>query len=39
MPEAILLKDVEALRRWRPGGAMPALLACSCQRGRCHICN
>ena len=22
-----------------PGGATPALLACSCPRGRCHICN
>ena len=30
---------VEALRRWRPGGPMPAPLACSCPRGRCHICN
>jgi hypothetical protein len=30
---------VEALRGWRPGGARPALFACSCLRGRCHICN
>jgi hypothetical protein len=30
---------VQALRRWRPGGAKPALLACSCARGRCRICN
>ena len=29
----------EPLRGWRPGGATPALLACSCPRGRCHICN
>jgi hypothetical protein len=30
---------IEPLRRWRPGGAAPSLLACSCRRGRCHICN
>ena len=30
---------VEQLRRWRPGGATPALVACSCPHGRCHICN
>jgi hypothetical protein len=30
---------VEPLRRWRPGGPAPALLACSCPHGRCHICN
>jgi hypothetical protein len=30
---------VEALRAWRPGGALPTLVACSCLRGRCHICN
>jgi hypothetical protein len=30
---------IEPLRRWRPGGAVPALLACSCRHGRCHICN
>ena len=30
---------VEPLRRWRPGGATPSLLACSCRRGRCQICN
>jgi hypothetical protein len=30
---------VEALRRWRPGGPVPALSACSCSLGRCHICN
>ena len=30
---------VEPLRRWRPGGPAPALLACSCPHGRCRICN
>ena len=30
---------VQAMRQWRPGGAVPALLACSCPHGRCHICN
>ena len=30
---------VEALRGWRPGGARPAMFACSCPHGRCHICN
>jgi hypothetical protein len=30
---------VEPLRGWRPGGARPALFACSCLGGRCHICN
>ena len=30
---------LELLRRWRSAGATPAPLACSCARGRCHICN
>ena len=31
--------EMQALRGWRPGRATPALFACSCLRGRCHICN
>ena len=31
--------EMQALRGWRPGGATPALSACSCALGRCHICN
>jgi hypothetical protein len=31
--------EMQALRGWRPGGATPALFACSCLQGRCHICN
>jgi hypothetical protein len=30
---------IEPLRGWRAGGPTPALPACSCRRGRCHICN
>jgi hypothetical protein len=29
----------EPLRRWRPGGPVPAMPACGCVRGRCTICN
>jgi hypothetical protein len=31
--------DREQLRRWRPGGASPAMPSCSCARGRCTVCN
>jgi hypothetical protein len=27
------------LRRWRPKGPLPALIACSCAGGRCEVCN
>jgi hypothetical protein len=30
---------MELLRRWRPGGAAPALPSCACARGRCAVCN
>lgn len=27
------------LRRWRPGGPAPLLVACGCANGRCLLCN
>ena len=29
----------ESVRRWQPGGTLPAIPACSCARGRCAVCN
>jgi hypothetical protein len=30
---------LEWVRRWGPGRITPALPACSCQAGRCPVCN